>query len=159
MNVPTITPIRQFTLDDLAPRERARVTIDPESGCWVASGPLDKDGYAKRGNEMLHRYVYRTLVAPIPAGCEIDHVAKLGCIHRNCIWVSHLEPVSHRINVLRGTSFAAINAAKDECIHGHPFDLLNTIWRPGRRDCKQCRADRAAAKRLAASQPGLRLAA
>ena len=44
---------------------------------------------------------------------------------------------------MRGTSSAAVNAAKDECDHGHPFDLFNTYFRPnGHRDCRICTARR-----------------
>jgi len=60
-----------------------------------------------------------------------------------CCRPDHLEPVTVRVNTLRGRSFSAINAAKSECIHGHPFDLLSTYWRPdGHRDCRICLRDR-----------------
>jgi HNH endonuclease len=80
--------------------------------------------------------MYRLLVGPVPEGLELDHL----CRNRACVNPAHLEPVSHRENVLRGASFAAINAVKTHCIHdGHPFDDVNTIVRPeGRRGCRAC---------------------
>lgn len=33
---------------------------------------------------------------------------------------------------------AAVNAEKDACVHGHPFDEANTYFCNGRRQCRQC---------------------
>ena len=113
---------------------RRGVTVDKTSGCWRVGGYHDKDGLT-RG---------RALVGEIPADRPvIDHVAVCGCIWRDCCRPDHLEPVTARVNTLRGRSFAAVNAAKTECVHGHPFDLLGTYWRPdGHRDCRACIRDR-----------------
>lgn len=114
------------------------VTIDPLSGCFRVGGPHDRDGYAKIGGETAHRIAWRELVGPIPDGLVLDHVARRGCRWRDCVLIDHLEPVTSRENTLRGCSFAAVNAAKTECDHGHPFDETNTYrWR-GRRDCRAC---------------------
>jgi hypothetical protein len=47
--------------------------------------------------------------------------------------------------VMRSQAVTAINAAKTECIHGHPFAGCNVYWRPGtpgHRDCRACARDR-----------------
>ena len=127
-------------MSDLHEAIRNRITVHPLSGCWIVGGILDKDGYARIRGEGVHRVVYKLLAGEIPKDKpQLDHVVKLGCISRACCWPVHLEPVTARTNTLRGTSFAAVNAAKDECDHGHPYDLFNTYWRPdGHRDCRIC---------------------
>lgn len=128
-----------FTLDDLPLNIRARTKIDPECGCWRCSLSLDKDGYARVAGRGAHRVVYELLVGEIEPGLVLDHVVARGCQWTNCIFPAHLEPVTQRINTLRGTSFAAVNFAKFECDHGHPFDLFNTYVTPdGRRQCRIC---------------------
>lgn len=69
----------------------------------------------------------------------IDHVAARGCKHHDCINPAHLETVTHRTNVLRGRSFAAVNARKTACGRcGTPYDKANTYNYRGRRDCRNC---------------------
>lgn len=134
-----MTPTPVITLDDLPASVRIRTTIDPDSGCWKVGGWLDKDGYARAFGEPAHRWAWRTYVGEIPDDRPVlDHVKARGCVWRCCIWLPHLECVTVRINTLRGTSFAAVNAAKDECDDGHPFDLLNTYWHGDRRCCRRC---------------------
>lgn len=127
-------------VDSLPPAIAVRVVVHPVSGCWVWTGRCDKDGYARIGSEAVHRLVYRLLVGEIPAGRPIlDHQAAAGCIFRRCCFPGHLRPSTVRENTLAGRSFAAINAGKTRCDHGHPFDLANTYWRPnGHRDCRTC---------------------
>lgn len=129
-----------WSLADLPARIAARVIAHPRSGCWVWTGRTDRDGYGRIGNEGIHRVVYRLLVGPIPADRpNIDHVAAAGCIFRRCCFPGHLEPATTRENALRGRSFAALNAAKVHCDHGHPYDAANTYRKPnGHRDCRAC---------------------
>jgi hypothetical protein len=89
---------------------------------------------------LAHRLVYEKLVGPIPDGVELDHV----CRRRLCVNPAHLDPVTHRINVLRGTSFSAVNAAKTASSKGHPLDEKNTYrMKDGGRSCRACTADAA----------------
>lgn len=130
-----------WKVDDLPTPVLLRgVTIDLLSGCWRSHAPHNKDGYAKVGGESAHRIAYRECVGPIPAGLVIDHVKARGCVWRDCVNPAHLEAVTIAVNTLRGESFAAVNAAKEECDSGHPFDLLNTYYPPdGRgRQCRTC---------------------
>jgi hypothetical protein len=126
-------------LKDVPPRIRAHITIDAESGCWVSARNIDKDGYSRINGEGVHRIVWRLLIGPIPPGRVLDHVKARGCRWNACCNPAHLEPVTHRTNVLRGRSFAAVNARKTRCDHGHDYDLFNTYIRPdGHRDCRAC---------------------
>lgn len=90
----------------LPPKLRQRIRVDPSSGCWVGSPPLDRDGYARYGSEGMHCAVWKCLVGPIPPGLVLDHVKARGCVWNSCCWPAHLEPVTPRVNTLRGRSSA-----------------------------------------------------
>src|SRR3546814_19356891 len=45
-----------------------------------------------------HRISYELCVGPIPEGMELDHLCRV----RRCVNPAHMEPVTHRENVLRG---------------------------------------------------------
>lgn len=87
----------------------------------------------------LHRWVYEQLVGPIPVGLQIDHLCRVPA----CCNPDHLEPVTRKENVLRGTAPSAVNARRTECVNGHPFDEANTRILPdGRRRCRACTRER-----------------
>jgi hypothetical protein len=68
----------------------------------------------------------------------LDHVRERGCVNRHCVNPAHLEPVTNRTNLLRGTGFAATNAQKTHCIHGHEFTPENTKHEKLGRKCRTC---------------------
>ncbi len=109
----------------------SRMTV--QGDCW-ASGYADNGaGYSqiriKGKNIKAHRLAYAIhhgiSVFDIPHHNErgermtIDHVAAKGCTSRLCFNPEHLELVTQRENTLRGTSWAAKNAAKTYCSNGH----------------------------------------
>lgn len=125
--------------DDLSPY----IDVD-SSGCWLWTKKLDRDGYAhmwRRGRTWLvHRLTYDLLVAPIPTGMELDHLCRV----RHCVNPAHLEPVTHKENILRGFSPQAENARKTHCVNGHEFTEENTYRQGGvRRQCRACSAEQA----------------
>lgn len=89
--------------------------------CWLYAGSLNGSGYGRislaKGGVMVHRAMYEALVGPIPEGLQLDHLCRV----RHCVNPSHLEPVTHRENMLRGTAPSAINARRTHCQKGHPF--------------------------------------
>jgi len=127
-----------------------RTSVDE---CWPWLGNLSH-GYGRWvGDVHAHRAVYEALIGPLPAGLDLDHLCHNrdttcpggteNCVHRRCVNPAHLEPVPRRVNVLRGAGPSAVNARKDECIHGHPFDAANTyINRDGWRGCRTCNRER-----------------
>lgn len=129
----------------------------PELGpCWIWTRTRDAKGYGKfvlgrRPNGQshwvrAHRIAYEWLVGPLPRNLEPDHLCRVtSCVKAIAdeFGPAHLEAVTHRENLLRGNSFAAKNAAKTHCAHGHPFDEQNTaIAHDGTRDCITCRRAR-----------------
>jgi hypothetical protein len=71
----------------------------------------------------------------VPEGLELDHLCRV----RGCVNPKHLEPVTHRENLMRGESWSAVNARKTHCPEGHPYDETNTyIDGKGRRRCREC---------------------
>lgn len=116
--------------------------------CWMWTGyikPGPRGGYGyvrtKRGGkwrtEPAHRAVYRRYRGAIRGKLTLDHL----CRNRACVNPYHLEAVPLKVNILRGTSFGAVNAAKSHCVRGHKLGGANAYVRPGRpgtRDCRAC---------------------
>lgn len=127
-----------------------RVSVEDRghpSPCWIWGGLLMKNGYGRisRGGHagpmiLTHRAAYEVLVVPVPEGLQIDHLCRV----RACCNPDHLEPVTCRENLLRGSGWVAVNARKTECPQGHPYDEANTYRRSnGRRVCRTCGRERA----------------
>ena len=114
----------------------------PDLGpCWFWLGRLN-GGYGQISvNGKLrpsHVYMYEVCVGLVPLGLQLDHLCRVP----RCVNPQHLEPVTSRVNSLRGESFAAKNAAKTHCPRGHEYTAENTgrAGPNGRgRYCKACR--------------------
>jgi hypothetical protein len=123
-----------FQTIPLEERFWAKVERGEADECWMWIGARNADGYGNFGvkhREIVdaHRVAYQLLVGPIPEGLSIDHLCRV----RACVNPKHMEPVTHRENVLRGNSPAAANARKTRCPLGHPFEVQGN----GRR-CREC---------------------
>ena len=148
----------------------SRLAIPQPSGCieWIGArhphggyGCFGTKQNGKWGLRRAHRIAYMHFVGPIPDGLTIDHL----CRNTACVNPSHLEAVTDRVNVLRGSSPPALNSRKTHCKYGHEFTAEN-IYRTasnGRkcRTCQQLRwkniyAPRHAALKLSQSQKGSR---
>lgn len=115
-----------------------------DAGCWLWTAATDTNGYGVFGIDrvlhLAHRVSYETLRGPIPDGLVLDHVKERGCVNKNCVNPDHLEPVTHRVNILRGDGVAAVNARKTHCLRDHEFTEENTYVDPrGYRQCRACR--------------------
>jgi hypothetical protein len=101
-------------------------------------------GPRKVQSKSVHRMAYELLVGPIPEGKQLDHL----CRNRACVNPEHLEPVTCQVNLLRGATLAAKNAAKTHCHRGHLLIGGNLYVNPkGHRECKRCRANASAKSR------------
>lgn len=128
---------------------------EPNTGCWLWTGFIAPNGYASISVEgrraYAHRASYEAFVGPIPPTLSIDHL----CRQRSCVNPEHLEPVTARVNNLRGHGIAAANAAKTTCPHGH--SLADARVYRGERHCKPCgrRRSRVSAQNAALAGGGL----
>jgi hypothetical protein len=125
-----------------------KVDRQTEDACWNWTAAVFRGGYGlfrKDGrNHLAHRFAYELAKGSIPEGLHLDHL----CRNRACVNPAHLEPVTNRVNALRGESFSAVNAAKAHCLNGHAFDEANTYTYPnGHRECRACNAARQRAYR------------
>jgi hypothetical protein len=118
---------------------------DPRCGCdcLLWGGPKNTKGYGRIKTGGCYRYVH--IVAwelenePVPDGLELDHVRARGCVHHECANVAHLEPVTHRENLMRADTIIARNAAATQCPQKHLYDAANTrTERSGKRHCRAC---------------------
>ena len=110
-----------------------------ESGCWIWLGAILTDGYGSfrpgGGRQILaHRYAYKDQLGSIPTGLQLDHLCRV----RACVNPAHLEPVTGRVNVLRGQTFVAENIAKTHCPYGHEYSPENTYTWRRHRSCRAC---------------------
>lgn len=126
----------------LTPLGRLMSHTDRGDGCWEWTGSKDHNGYGQvklNGYFLAHRAVYSFLRGPIPTGLTLDHL----CRNTSCVNPDHLQPVTLRVNSLRGTSFAARRARATHCEKGHAWDAANTAIQRGRygpyRRCRTCR--------------------
>ena len=113
--------------------------------CWLWTGNK-RSGYGllfipgESSRYQAPRFSYELENGPIEAGLELDHLCRVAA----CVRPSHLEPVSHRTNVIRGISMCALNAAKTHCKRGHEFTQQNTgRGKNGKRYCKRCSVEQA----------------
>jgi Winged helix-turn-helix DNA-binding len=106
-----------------------------DSECWPWTGHIDHHGYGRfwTGGTVGYaaRWGYEHFVGPLPVKWMPDHtchdpqeckVPHTECPHRACCNWTHLEPVTNRVNVLRG----AKTKLSDEQV-----ELLYVLYRNG----------------------------
>jgi hypothetical protein len=124
--------------------------VIPTGFCWEWNSTLTNEGYGvfteARRQFKAHRRSYELLLGPIPDGLHLDHL----CRNRKCVNPDHLEPVTSKVNALRGFSPMAKTARKTHCTKGHEYTPENTrICPDGGRDCRTCDRDRKRKERAA----------
>lgn len=130
------------------PVARFWAKVDKSGSCWRWLGRPHKSGYGRHSPKpgvivYAHRYSYELNVGTIPEGLQLDHL----CRNTMCVRPDHLEPVTQRVNQLRGEGPAAINARKTHCPAGHPLDEHAYTWTglsgATHRRCRACNTEAA----------------
>lgn len=121
--------------------------VTPVADCWEFTS-LRHDGYGffwfQGATISAHRWSYEFLRAEIPTGLHLDHL----CRNRACVNPWHLEPVTARVNTLRGQTIPATNTVKEVCPAGHGYEGDNLRVTPtGKRVCRTCHRINAARSR------------
>lgn len=113
--------------------------------CWEWLAAKGKHGYGifrANGKAVIcHRLSYEWIIGKIPEGLQIDHL----CRNRGCVNPYHMEPVTNKINGLRGESFCAKYARQTHCKNGHPLtpdNLDSYALSIGKRHCIICRNEK-----------------
>ena len=108
-----------------------KVEVNADTGCWEYQGKL-RDGYGP------HRKLYELIVGPIPATkprTVLDHTCRV----KHCVNPDHLDPVTDKVNILRGDSPMAVMLRTGKCAREHAFEGDNIIIRKtGQRACREC---------------------
>lgn len=105
---------------------------DPIYGCELATGRVDRDGYAWHGKSRAHIVAWVAKHGPVPDGLELDHL----CRRRHCSALHHLEPVTRSENERR-KSFA-YRAKRKACALGHELAIHGVMTPEGGRVCRAC---------------------
>jgi hypothetical protein len=115
---------------------------EPNSGCWLWTGYLDrgyghllawrKDG--SQGMRAAYKVGYEEYIGPVSDGLELDHKCRV----RSCVNPWHLEPVTHAENIRRGRWQPAVNVRKTQCDRGHPYADDTMTNYGGHRKCMTC---------------------
>jgi hypothetical protein len=130
--------------------------------CWLwTAGGHKRSGYGlyrtsrKRGKPRslyVHRVSYVLSTGkPIPEHLEIDHLCRV----RRCVNPAHLEAVTRKVNIERGTAYESNRrrcAAITHCPYNHEYTPENTyITSMGGRNCRICRRDQGRERKRAAA--------
>lgn len=119
--------------------------INPAAnGCWLWTGAMMPNGYGRctvaQVGWLPHRLAYEYFVGRIPSNKEIDHL----CRNRACVNPTHMEPVTHVVNMRRGTAGERI-AELNRSRRGLPQTAAQAKINVGRKHDAQTRANMRAA--------------
>ena len=115
------------------------------SQCEEWPGPFFASGYGRirvaNKDKRVHRVIWERAHGSLKPHEHVLHA----CDNKRCINLEHLSVGSHQQNMAEAQErrrFA--NQRKTHCPDGHPYDEVNTYFRPdGARTCKECNRARA----------------
>ena len=142
-----------MNFNDLHPRLREKIYIEPNTSCWLWLGRIGSRGYpvldlysydpATQKKCVPHmrtnRVMYEMYVGGIDEGLELDHL----CRTPLCVNPAHLEAVTHAENMRR---YQATILPKRCCSRGHLYAEGSFYWVDGskglERRCRICERTR-----------------
>lgn len=101
-------------------------------GCDLATGRLDKDGYAFHGRTRAHTVAWEAAMGPVAEGHVLDHL----CRRRNCRALHHLEQVTQSENEKRKSW--RYRSRRTHCRYGHDLHEHGVVTPEGGRVCRAC---------------------
>lgn len=117
-------------------RQLSGITLHGSWMCWRLANTPRSTGYSrfslKNRGTTGHRAIYEYLMGSLRDDLTLDHL----CRNRWCVNPNHLDPVTMRVNILRGASPSAVNARKVSCPKGHPYNAVKNST--GERYCLIC---------------------
>ena len=109
--------------------------VNKTENCWIWTASTNGQGYGcfriDGKTRRAHGIAWALANGPVSVGLELDHL----CRNPSCVRPSHLEPVTHKVNMLRGKNVATENIKKKVSKCGEPFDHINKY---GHRACHNC---------------------
>lgn len=152
----------QFLDPRLPERFWSKCIPEPNSGCWLWFTANKRYGYGvfhirrdrKDTTIVAHRAAYEALVSAVPPHLELDHLCRTEC----CVNPAHLEPVTHRVNTLRGETITGRSARQVTCKYGHTLVAETKQRKNGsqHRRCPTCHAERERRIRREAKEGAMR---
>lgn len=109
--------------------------------CWLWKGAIANTyGSFSINGRMLkaHRLAYEHYIGKIQDGMFLDHLCRV----RHCVRPDHLEPVTNRENMRRGTAPNWLTHRSGRCRRGHSMEDAY-VRKEGRRCCNICSSQRA----------------
>jgi hypothetical protein len=108
-------------LETLEERFWQKVRYDKQTDCWIWTA-WKVEGYGRfyvgRKAVSAHQQSYFFIFGErIPNGLVPDHL----CRNTTCVNPFHVEPVTSRVNILRGFGTGARYARRTHCNRGHPL--------------------------------------
>jgi len=111
-----------------------KVEMQP-NGCWLWRGAIGRSGgygmfWLNGRMGTAYRAARELFRGPVPPGLDLDHLCRV----RACVHPDHIEPVTHRENLMRGEGACARHARQTTCIRGHELQQRGN----GQRMCRTC---------------------
>lgn len=128
------------------------VQFEPNTGCWLWDGPLDRDNYARFGikekrSSRASRISYEYFKGIDPKEMYVLHK----CDTRQCVNPDHLFLGTAKDNAQDCSKKGRHkNQIKTHCHRGHEYTEQNTYSRsPGKRECRICLNERSKCRKTA----------